>query len=287
MTTDEAYARCTEITRAEARNFYYGFVLLPRERRRGIHALYAFSRRCDDSVDGEDGIDAKMAAVRARRDEVDRAYRGDVHSDDPVLVALADAVRRFAIPRAPLDALVDGVEMDLATTRYGDWPSLKNYCDRVAGAVGVLSLYVFGFSDSRAPAFAEDLGVAMQIVNIMRDVAEDAARDRIYLPADEMATCGVTEDDLLAPRMTAGVQALMQRQGVRAGEYFANGERLLPLLDLRARMCVQMLAALYGDILLRLGATGYDITSPRVSLSGARKIALMGTSIARAIGTRP
>lgn len=286
MTTDEAYARCTQITRAEARNFYYGFVLLPRERRRGIHALYAFSRRCDDSVDGQDDIDAKMAAVRARRDEVDRAYRGDVRSDDPVLVALADAVRRFGIPRAPLDALVDGVEMDLATTRYGDWPSLKHYCDRVAGAVGVLSLHVFGFTDSRAPVLAEDLGVAMQIVNIMRDVAEDAERDRIYLPADEMAACGVIESDLLAPRMTTGVRTLMERQGGRAGEYFASGERLLPLLDLRARMCVQMLAALYGDILARLGAGGYDITGPRVSLSGTRKIVLMGKSIARAVGTR-
>lgn len=286
ITVDEAYDRCTEITRTEARNFYFGFILLPRERRRGIHALYAFSRLCDDSVDGVDDLDAKLAAVAARRAEVARAYDGDIPDDDPVLIALADAVRRFGIPRAPMEALVDGVEMDLAIDRYADWPALKGYCDRVAGAVGVLSLHVFGFREPIAVQHAEDLGVAMQVVNIMRDVQEDAERDRVYLPADEMAACGVTEDDILSDRMTPEMFRLMQMQGDRARDYFGRGEQLIPLLDLRARMCVGMLAALYGDILARITAGGYDYTRGRVSLSGRRKASLMARSIGRAFTAR-
>ena len=286
ITVDEAYDRCTEITRSEARNFYFGFILLPRERRRGIHALYAFSRLCDDSVDGVDDLDAKLAAVAARRAEVARAYDGDIPGDDPVLIALADAVRRFGIPRAPMDALVDGVEMDLAIDRHADWPALKGYCDRVAGAVGVLSLHVFGFREPIAVQHAEDLGVAMQVVNIMRDVQEDAERDRVYLPADEMAACGVTEDDILGDRMTPEMFRLMQMQGDRARDYFDRGEQLIPLLDLRARMCVGMLAALYGDILARITAGGYDYTRGRVSLSGRRKASLMARSVARAFTAR-
>lgn len=286
MTVEEAYDRCTEITRAEARNFYFGFILLPRERRRGIHALYAFSRLCDDSVDGAEGQAEKEAAVAARRRDVDAAYAGAVPADDPVLIALADAIRRFGIPRGPMDALVEGVAMDLDTTRYPDWPALKTYCDRVAGAVGVLSLHVFGFRDPAAVGHAEDLGVAMQVVNIMRDVQEDSLRDRIYLPADEMAAHGVTEADIMADRMTPGMRHLMEAQAARAGEYFASGHRLLPMLDLRARMCVQMLAALYEDILARLAARDFDVTRGRVSLPGRRKLVLMARSIARALTTR-
>jgi phytoene synthase len=286
MTVDEAYDRCTAITRAEARNFYFGFVLLPRERRRGIHALYAFSRLCDDSVDGAEGPDEKAAAVQARRRDVQRAYDGAVPADDPVLVALADAIRRFGIPRAPMDALVDGVEMDLHDSRYPDWPALERYCDRVAGAVGVLSLHVFGFRDPAAVRHAEALGVAMQVVNIMRDVQEDAARGRIYLPADEMAAHGVGEADILGDRMTPGIEALMREQAARARRYFADGHMLLPMLDLRARMCVQMMAALYEDILARIEQRGFDYTRGRVSLPGRRKAALMARSVARAATTR-
>ena len=182
LALEEAYDACRDIAREEARNFYYGFILLPPERRAGIYAAYAFSRRADDSVDDEGSPAGKLAAVADRRDELDACYAGEPPADDPVLVALADTVRRFDVPRAHLDALLDGVAMDLTVNRYPDFPALKEYCDRVAGAVGLVSLHIFGFSDPRAPDHAADLGVAMQLVNIMRDVAEDAERDRIYLP---------------------------------------------------------------------------------------------------------
>lgn len=283
MTNDEAYAHCRAVARAEARNFYYGFVLLPPERRAGIYAAYAFSRRADDSVDEGGSTERRVAAVAGLRRELDACVAGTAPADDPVLVALSDTIRRFSIPRRHLDALIDGVEMDITIDRYADFPALKTYCDRVAGAVGLVSLHIFGFRDPAAPGHAADLGVALQIVNIMRDVAEDAARGRIYLPADEMAAHGVTEDDLVAGRATPGFRALMARQGGRAREYFAAGERLLPLLDRRSRMCVGMLAGLYREILGEIEARDHDVFAGRVSLSAPRKLRLMVTRTAGAL----
>lgn len=283
MTTEEAYAFCRAVARAEARNFYYGFVLLPPERRAGIYAAYAFSRRADDSVDEGGSTERRVAAVAGLRRDLDACVAGTADAGDPVLVALSDAIRRFAIPRRHLDALIDGVEMDITVDRYADFPALKVYCDRVAGAVGLVSLHIFGFRHPAAPDHAADLGVALQIVNIMRDVAEDAARGRIYLPADEMAAHGVTEADLVAGRLTPGFRALMARQGARAREYFAAGERLLPLLDRRSRMCVAMLAGLYREILDEIEARDHDVFAGRVALSAPRKLRLMVTRTAGAL----
>jgi phytoene synthase len=286
VTAEQAYAVCRDIARSEARNFYYGFVLLPPERRAGIYAAYAFSRRCDDSVDGTEALPDKLRAIADRRRELDACYAGAPPPGDPVLVALADAVERFAIPRRHLDDLLDGVEMDLEVSRYADFPALKRYCDRVAGAVGVVSLHVFGFDDPEAPSHAEDLGVALQIVNIMRDVAEDAGRDRIYLPQDEMAAHGVGEAEILGGVATAAFRDLMSDQAARARTFFARGERLLPLLDRRARMCVATLADLYREILTEIEARDYDVFRERVALSRSRKLALMGRRTAAALAPR-
>ena len=147
MTREEAYAHCGDVARSEARNFYFGFVLLPPERRDGIYAAYAFSRRADDASTATSPSAERLAAVAALRGELDLCAAGTPPPGDPVLVALADTMRRFAIPRAHFDALIDGVEMDLTVTRYADWPALRVYCDRVAGAVGLVSLHVFGFRD--------------------------------------------------------------------------------------------------------------------------------------------
>lgn len=276
MSVETAYAHCRTITRAAARNFYYGFVLLPNPRRAGIYAAYAFSRRADDAVDEEGPLDAKLAAVAGLRCELDAVYADAAPADDEVLVALADTVRRFGIPREHFDALIDGVAMDLTTTRYASFAELKPYCERVAGAVGLVSLHIFGFDDPRAPAHAADLGVGMQIVNIMRDVAEDAERDRIYLPQDEMAKHGVTDADLLAGVTTPPIRSLLHTQGDRAREYFASGEALLPMLDRRARACVSMLGGLYQAILTEIEARDYDVLSERIALSTPRKLVLMG-----------
>jgi phytoene synthase len=283
MTLEEAHRHCRDVAREQARNFYYGFILLPPEKRAGIYAAYAFSRRADDSVDGDDPADARRAAVAALRDQLDAAVAGTPPPDDPVLVALADTIARFAIPRAHFDALIDGVEMDLVVTRYADDDALRVYCDRVAGAVGLVSLHIFGFRDAAAPGRAEELGVGLQIINIMRDVAEDAGRDRIYLPADAMAAHGVTEEDIMAGRATVGFRALMAEQGARAHEFVTRGERLLPLLDRRSRMCVAMLSGLYRQILTEIEERDYDVMAGRVSLSGAQKMSLMARRTAGAL----
>lgn len=276
MTLDAAYAHCRAVARAEARNFYYGFVLLPPARRAAIYAAYAFSRRADDSVDGEEPAAHKARAVAARRRELDAVYAGSPPPGDPVLVALADTVRRFGIPRRHLDDLLDGVQMDLEVRRYADQAALMAYCARVAGAVGLVSLHIFGFRDARAPAYADELGLGLQLVNIMRDVSEDAARDRIYLPLDRMRAHGVTEADILAGRATPGFRDLMAEQGATAHALIDGGERLLPLLDRRSRMCVSMLSGLYRAILGEIEASGYDVLGRRVALSAPRKLALMG-----------
>jgi phytoene synthase len=283
MTLEEAHRHCRDVARSEARNFYYGFILLPPEKRAGIYAAYAFSRRADDAVDGDDPPEQRRAAVAALRGQLDAAVAGAPPPDDPVLVALADTIRRFAIPREHLDALLDGVEMDLTVTRYADEAALRAYCDRVAGAVGLVSLHVFGFRDPAAPGHAEELGVGLQIVNIMRDVAEDAGRDRIYLPADAMAAHGVTEEQIKAGAATPGFRALMAEQGARAHGLIARGERLLPLLDRRSRMCVAMLSGLYRQILREIEARDYDVMGGRISLSGGQKLALMARRTAGAI----
>jgi phytoene synthase len=283
MTLEEAHRHCREVARREARNFYYGFILLPPHKRAGIYAAYAFSRRADDSVDDEGPDAGRAAAVADLRRQLDAAVAGTPPADDPVLVALADTIRRFAIPREHLDALIDGVEMDLTVSRYADEEALRVYCDRVAGAVGLVSLHVFGFDDPAAPGHAEELGVGLQIVNIMRDVAEDAGRDRIYLPADAMAAHGVTEEQIKAGAATPGFKALMAEQGARAHAFIARGERLLPLLDRRSRMCVAMLSGLYRQILTEIEARDYDVMDGRISLSSGQKLALMARRTAGAL----
>jgi phytoene synthase len=283
MTLEEANRHCRDVARREARNFYYGFILLPEHKRAGIYSAYAFSRRADDAVDGDDPMEVRLAAVAGLRGQLDAAVAGDPPPDDPVLVALADAIRAFGIPRAHFDALIDGVEMDLTVSRYADDDALRVYCDRVAGAVGLVSLHIFGFDDPAAPGHAEELGVGLQIVNIMRDVAEDAGRDRIYLPADAMAAHGVTEEQITAGRVTPGFRALMAEQGARAHAFIARGERLLPLLDRRSRMCVAMLSGLYRQILAEIEARDYDVMGGRISLSGGQKLALMARRTAGAL----
>lgn len=286
MTTAEAYAHCREIARTEARNFYYGFRLLDSRRRDAIHAVYAFSRRVDDSVDGAEPLDWKLAELTRRRAELAACVAGAPSAGDPISVALSAAIREFHIPPARLHEIVDGVEMDLTVDRYESFDDLLPYCDRVAGAVGVVSLHIFGFDDPAAVGHAEDLGVAMQLVNIMRDVSEDAQRGRIYLPLADLRAHGVAEADLLAERPTTGFRALMRAEGARAHAYFDRGNRLLPLLDRRSRMCVATMAGLYEAILVEIERRDYDVLAGRIGLSSQRKLGLMARGILSGLGRR-
>lgn len=271
MTTREAYAEVGRITRREARNFAWGIALLPGPKRRAVTALYAFARRVDDIADGGQ----PAAARRARLDECRAAVDGLPGSPDgdAVLVALADAVVRYPIPRNVLLDLVRGGLMDVERARYATWEELREYCRCVAGAVGLACTAVYGSKDPEAARpRAETLGLALQQINIMRDVAEDWGLGRVYLPQDELEQFGVSEEDLAAGRVTAEWRALMEHQASRAEELLREGLTLLALLDRRSALCVRAFAGIYRGLLDQMRERGYDVFSTRPALSAAGKI---------------
>ena len=191
------YDRCAEVTRRASSNFYYAFMLLPAERRRALYAVYAFCRFVDDIADDE-SVAEPAELLRRWRDELERAYGGNPAR--AVSRALADASRRFNIPRRHFEEVIAGVEMDLARKRYETFQELRLYCYRVASAVGLICIEIFGYTNPAACQYAERLGIAFQLTNIIRDVSEDAARGRIYLPLEDLARFGVTEADILGGR---------------------------------------------------------------------------------------
>lgn len=271
MTTREAYAEVGRITRREARNFAWGIALLPGPKRRAVTALYAFARRVDDVADGGE----PDAERRTRLEECRAGVEGLPGSPDgdAVLVALADAVVRYPIPREVLLDLVRGGLMDVERGRYGTWEELREYCRCVAGAVGLACTAVYGPSDPEAARpHAETLGLALQQINIMRDVAEDWGLGRVYLPQDELERFGVSEEDIAAGRVTAQWSTLMEHQASRAEELLREGLALLALLDRRSALCVRTFAGIYRGLLDQMRERGYDVFSSRPSLSAAGKV---------------
>lgn len=269
---EAAYEACQAITRREARNFYYAFLTLPKPRRRAIYAAYAFSRLADDIADepGEPG--EKAARLAELRQHLGRAYAGA--PEGPILTALAHAASEYDIPEALFSEIIDGVEMDLTQRRYATFEDLRAYCYRVAGVVGLVSLQIFGYSDPKARDYAVDLGLAMQLTNIMRDLKEDAERDRIYLPQDELQRFGYPEGELLGGIINDRFEALMRFQAERAQAYFDSGARLLPLLQRRSRGCASGLHSLYSSLLRRMEARRFDVFSARVSVPIWEKLRL-------------
>ena len=269
---DVAYEHCRQVTRRAAGNFYYAFVTLPPPRRRAIYAAYAFCRLCDDAADEDLPLQEKLRLLRELRERLALAYEGHPHG--PVFTALADAARRYHIPMEHLEEVTRGVEMDLTVTRYPSFGALRLYCYRVASVVGLVCLQVFGYRDPRARDYAVDLGLAMQLTNILRDVKEDLERGRIYLPLDELAQFHYSEEDLARGVVNDAFHALMAFQAQRARAYFHSGFRLLPLLAPRSRACPAVLGGIYRRILDRLEARGFNVFDGRVSLSPREKLLL-------------
>jgi phytoene synthase len=273
VSVDAAYAEVERLTRRRARNFAYGIMLLPRPKRRAIAAIYAFARRVDDLADGDLPEAEKRGRLEALHADLDAPPGGDA-----TLVALADARRRFPIPGRALHALVDGGLQDLDQTRYGSFDELAGYCRKVAGAVGVACVAVYGSADVER---AETLGIALQLINIMRDVREDWLLGRVYLPQDELAAFDVSEEDIARGRATPAWRALMTFQGERARAYLDEGLRLLATLDTRSAVCVSTFAGLYRATLDRIEATGYDVFAGAPRLSAARKLRIVGRELLR------
>jgi phytoene synthase len=265
-----AYSRCEEITRREARNFSYGIRLLPAAKRAAMSALYAFARRVDDVGDGDGTTCVKRAALAAIRVEIAGVARGEPPVDDPVLVALSDAVSRYPIPVEALGEIVTGCEMDCGQERYETFAELTAYCRCVAGSIGRLSLGVFGSTDAdRAPGLADRLGIALQLTNILRDVVEDRERmGRIYLPAEDLARFGCDAD---ATGPADALVELVRFEAARAREHYEEGLGLLGLLDRRSRACVAAMAGIYHRLLDRIERDPLAALDHRVSLPAREK----------------
>ncbi|GGS08832.1 squalene synthase HpnD [Streptomyces nojiriensis] len=287
-----AYSYCEAVTGSQARNFAYGIRLLPTDKRQAMSALYAFSRRVDDIGDGTLAPEAKFARLEETRALLGRILAEEVDEDDtdPVAVALTHAARRFPIPLGGLDELIDGVLMDVRGETYETWDDLKTYCRCVAGAIGRLSLGVFGTVNgpglaaadaARGGEYADTLGLALQLTNILRDVREDAGNGRTYLPAEDLAKFGCS-DGFHSDRMPAGADfaGLVHHEVRRARALFAEGYRLLPMLDRRSGACVAAMAGIYRRLLDRIEREPEAVLRGRVSLPPHEKayVAVRGLS---------
>src|SRR5215470_4016386 len=265
MTPDEY---CQQRAAASGSSFYYSFLFLPLERRRAITALYAFCREIDDVVD--ECADPGVAAAKLAwwRDEVAALYAGT--PQHPVTRALLPLVIPYGIAQVRLNEILDGMEMDLQRTRYPDFEALERYCYHVAGVVGLLAAGIFGYANPQTLRYAEALGTAFQLTNIIRDVGEDARKNRIYLPMDEMQRFGVTAADILNARETEGFGRLMEFQAARARACYDEALALLPPADRRAQRPGLVMAAIYRTLLDEIARDGYRVLRQRVALTPVR-----------------
>jgi phytoene synthase len=272
-----AYAYCQRITREIARTFYYGSLFLPAEKRRATWALYAFCRIADDIADERDLYPDPLAALQRWRQALLDAYAGRPRG--AVMRAWADTLARYPIPLQPALDLLSGVEMDIAGASFARFDDLQRYCYQVAGVVGLLMAPVLGYragtDDEAALAAAVDLGIAMQLTNILRDLAEDAARGRVYLPADELAAFGYSRAELERGAITPAFFRLMRYQIARAEAYYARGLRGVRLLDPDARLAIALSGSLYRAILRRIAQRPQQVFARRIHLSTPAKLAML------------
>jgi phytoene synthase len=263
---------CHDFTRRKAKNFYWGFVSLPHEQRMAIYALYAFARQVDDDVDGPGRRDLPEVLDR-QRDRIVRAVAGLY--GDPVTQVLANVIARYGIPQSELLDVIDGVEMDFSHKRYASWEELREYCYRVAAVIGRMCVRIFGFQYAAALDRAEELGLALQLTNILRDVREDAEMGRIYIPGEDLARFGVSEADLIAGAATSEWRALVDFEARRARELFTGGYGVLRYIPRRAAVCVHTMAGIYERILEKIEREPNFPLRGRTSLSPSEKLLVM------------
>lgn len=272
---ESSYAYCDHVARSAARNFYYGFLLLPRPKRMALCAAYAYMRRIDDLADTPGPVETKRQSLTKWRELTERALQGRP-DEEPVWPALIDTVERFRIPPRYLLDVVAGAEMDLENTVYRTFTDLRRYCYHVAGAVGLVCLYVFGFSDPRAPDLAEQMGIAFQLTNILRDLGQDWRMGRVYLPEEDLRRFGCDGEDLSRDAAPAGPLAEMLRfETRRAWECYQEAWALVPLVSEDSRRALWALARIYSGLLEEIERRQFDVFSARVRLSMAEKIAIL------------
>ncbi len=261
---------CQDRVAKSGSSFYYSFLFLPPPRRRAIMALYAFCREVDDVVDeiADPGVARQKLAWW--RGEIADTFAG--HPGHPVGRALQPVIATFNLPREHFDAIIDGMQMDLDWNRYPDFATLETYCHRVAGVVGLLSAEIFGYRDGATREYARNLGLALQLTNILRDVGEDARRNRIYLPLDELASHDVSVDDIIRYRETNAVARLLRSQAQRARGYYTAAFAALPEGDRKAQRAGLIMGAIYRQLLDEVEAEGTAVMNRRVALTPLRKL---------------
>jgi len=267
MTPDEY---CQQKAAQSGSSFYYSFLFLPPERRRAITALYAFCREVDDAVDEPSEASVAQSTLAWWRSEVAQLFAGK--PQHPVTRALASAIEPFGITQARLNEIMDGMEMDLNQSRYLDFTGLQLYCHRVAGVVGALAAAIFGYRNPKTLGYAERLGLAFQLTNIIRDVGEDARKNRIYLPMDELKRFDVGAADILNGRYTDNFARLMCFQAERARRCYDEALALLPPEDRRAQRPGLVMAAIYRTLLDEIASDGYQVLKARTVLTPVRKL---------------
>ena len=273
---EASHAYCHRQTRANARSFYFASIALPRVKKRAAYAVYAFCRYADDLVDRAEPGDGVSAALDRVSQSFDRMTAGELN-DPPFAPAFAWAVRRYGIEKQPFLDLLKGLSMDLGPVRIADWPQLREYCYHVASVVGLMMARIFEVSDEAALARAIDLGIAMQLTNILRDVGEDYRMGRIYLPADEMARHDVSADELSRARVSEKLRALLQAQAARARDYYRRAEKGIPFLaDDGSQFTVWLMRHVYAGILDEIEKLDYQVLHRRAKTSFARKLLLAG-----------
>ncbi|WP_109488685.1 phytoene/squalene synthase family protein [Occallatibacter savannae] len=291
FTLDEAYAVCRAIAKREAKNFYYAFVALPEPRRNAICAIYAFMRKADDLSDDESiSREERRRKLEEWQADWHRAAGGSP-TEDPVFTAVRDAIERYHIPLSLLDDLIAGTTSDLkanlgdAPDTYATFADLYRYCYLVASVVGLVCIRIFGYTDPAAEKLAEETGIAFQLTNILRDVAEDAERGRVYLPLDGLRAHNVALESLLhrqvAAPPTSNEHDLLAEIGRRAEGYYASAARLIPLINPESRPALWVLVSIYHALLRRIQRADYDVFSTRASVPTAQKVGILGVGMAR------
>ncbi len=269
----ESYRRAEEVARRRARNFYYAIVVLPPEKRRALCAVYAFMRYCDDISDGSGAPAEKSKMLGSWRAQLDAAVQGRCEGS-PILPAFHDTVRSFSIPPEYFHWIIDGAEMDLTVDHYETFDDLYRYCFHVASAVGLVCLQIFGYSGERAKKLAEECGIAFQLTNILRDIREDAAMGRVYLPAEDLQQFDYPAGDLLRGVYDARFRELMSFETRRASEYYTRARGLLPLVDASSRPALWAMMEIYGRLLNRIVRRQFDVFHDGIRLSSPEKTAI-------------
>jgi 15-cis-phytoene synthase len=285
-----AYSVCRGITRTSAKNFYYAFLVLPRRKREALCAVYAFMRRCDDIADDPTlPLPERRQKLETWLDALHRAQQGQP-TDDPILLALTDSQRRYSIPAGLLDELALGTAMDVEdaeasaqttsapglTIQYKTFEDLRLYCYRVASVVGLVCIHVFGYRDPEAEPLAERCGLAFQLTNIIRDVKEDAAMGRIYLPEEDLAKFNLEASELLAAPDPARFRPLLALEADRAREFYAAGEALIPYVAEDSQPALWVLVTIYRALLEKIAEKQYDVFTEKVALSRWTKVRILG-----------